>query len=146
MATLRTQHVTPRRPSLDGLDVLLIDDDRDFREVMAALLEARGATVVRASGGRKGLARAKRQHHDVVLLDQLMPDMLGTEVAECLRRQGDPAAIVIVTAKLDAPEIAEEAGVEGWLIKPFSVDELVVTIKEALRRRERSQRETRHPI
>src|SRR5690606_24556772 len=101
--------VVPGRPGLHGVRVLIVDDDREFREVMQALLEARGASVTAAHDGRKGLSKARKKNPDVVLLDQWMPDMPGTEVARELRNRGERAAIVIVTAAREAPDLAEEA-------------------------------------
>jgi two-component system OmpR family response regulator len=117
------------------LEILVIDDDPDFRAVMARLLEARGAVVVEAPGGKKGLSRARRLDPDVVLLDQVMPDMEGVEVARRMRERGDRAAIVLVSGVRQTQELADSAQVEALLLKPFSVEELVSTIHDAMARR-----------
>lgn len=121
---------------LTGLRILIVDDDQDFREVMAALLEARGAEVRKAPSGRKGLARAEKSEPDLVLLDQVMPDLQGIEVAQELRHRGIRAAIVLVSGVRQTAELVHDAPVEAWLMKPFSVDELVATIRQAMNRRD----------
>ena len=118
----------------------MVDDDPDFRAVMARLLEARGATVVEATGGKKGLTRARRVDPDVVLLDQVMPDMEGVKVAQTMRARGDRAAIVLVSGVAQTRELAATAPVEAMLMKPFSVEELVSTIHTAIERRAAAMR------
>jgi two-component system OmpR family response regulator len=120
---------------VEQLRILVVDDDPDFRAVMARLLEARGATVVEATGGKKGLTRARRLDPDVVLLDQVMPDMEGVQVARTMRARGDRAAIVLVSGVAQTRELVSTAPVEALLMKPFSVEELVTTIHAAMERR-----------
>lgn len=120
---------------VEALEILVVDDDPDFRAVMARLLESRGARVTEAPGGKKGLSRARKLDPDVVLLDQVMPDMEGIEVARKMRERGDRAAIVLVSGVQQTKALVESAPVEALLMKPFSVEELVATIHSAMARR-----------
>ena len=110
-----------------GLHVLVVDDNVDAAESLAALLRERGQLVSVAHNGQDALDRALQQQPDVVLLDIGLPGMNGYEVAATLRRQpgGGPALIAITGYGQDADaRRAAEAGFDRHLVKPVNPDEL----------------------
>jgi CheY-like chemotaxis protein len=104
--------------------VLVVDDEDDIRRIAAVSLTAVGGMdVCEASGGAAGLARAREEQPDVVLLDMMMPGMDGIETFQAL--QGDPATARIPVVFLTAKTVSSEAdcvrslGAKGVLVKPF---------------------------
>lgn len=107
--------------------VLVIDDDAAIREVVAAVLESEGYAVRAASDGRAGLSLAAAERPALVLLDVRMPGgMGGWDVAAELRRLEPPIPpLVMMTAAGDAADWAAEMRADGFLPKPFELEELV---------------------
>jgi signal transduction histidine kinase len=89
--------------------VLVVDDEQASRYVLRRYLTAAGCRVIEASGGREGLARANAEKPDVVVLDLMMPDMLGTEVLARLKREPATARIPVIIATSQAMDDAERA-------------------------------------
>jgi PAS domain S-box-containing protein len=110
-----------------GLHVLVVDDNVDAAESLAALLRTRGQVVSVVHNGQDALAQALEQRPDVVLLDIGLPGMNGYEVASALRRQtgGGPALVAITGYGQDADaRRAAEAGFDRHLVKPVDAGEL----------------------
>ena len=106
--------------------VLVVDDDGGIREFVRTVLLEEGYDVAEATDGRDALERAKTMRPDVILLDMRMPVMNGWEFARMYReRPGPHAPIVIVTAALDVAKDARDIGADGFLAKPFQLDDLL---------------------
>jgi CheY-like chemotaxis protein len=106
----------------DVVDVLVVDDDPDVREVLGLLLEADGYRVRRAADAASALAAIDEQPPMCVLLDLEMPGMHGVDLARELRaREGANLVLICVTGWQDAKqhEAAERAGVDFVLTKPL---------------------------
>jgi two-component system, OmpR family, phosphate regulon response regulator PhoB len=120
--------------------VLVVDDEPDLLELVAHHLESAGFEVLRASGGLEGLELASRTPPDAILLDVMLPDLLGTEVFKRLRRDPATAAVPVVflTARGDEVDrvVGFELGADDYVVKPFSPRELVLRIQALLRRSE----------
>ena len=105
-------------PELQSAVLLCIDDDEDILECEKSFLESFGYTVLTASSGGKGLELASVYSVDVVIVDYLMPEMNGQEVAMEMRRLKPDAAIIMLSAAVDVPEQALRAGgcfhSQGW--------------------------------
>jgi CheY-like chemotaxis protein len=86
--------------------LLCIDDDEDVLECEKSFLESFGYTVLTASSGGKGLELASTCSVDVVIVDYLMPEMNGQEVATQMRRLKPQAPIIMLSAAVDVPEQA----------------------------------------
>lgn len=114
--------------------VLVIEDDASLRQTIQEVLEFEGYRVVTAADGEEALAQLDRAAPGVILLDLMMPRMNGYQFAEALAHSPRHAAtpIVLLTADGRAPEKASEVNATGWLNKPFSIDELVRAVDEAL--------------
>jgi diguanylate cyclase (GGDEF)-like protein/PAS domain S-box-containing protein len=128
--------------------VLVVDDDEMNREVLTRLLKRNGYVVSLAEDGRSALDLAQRQTFDLVLLDQMMPNMSGMEVLRILRTRASASElpIIMVTAKNQSEEIvaALEAGANDYVGKPIDFAVTIARIKTHLHRSsaERSLRQS----
>lgn len=109
--------------------VLVVDDQPDIRNVIAAILEAEGYRVATAANGREALDRLAAQPPALILLDLHMPVMTGWELHERLVADGLPIAVVFMTAGEQACIEAERCGAAGCLPKPFELDDLVGVVR-----------------
>jgi two-component system, OmpR family, response regulator MprA len=116
--------------------VLVVDDDRALRDALRRALTLGGYEVVAAEGGREGLERVRTARPDVVVLDVLMPDVDGLEVAQRLRADGDRTPILMLTARdaVDDRIAGLDAGADDYLVKPFDVEELKARVRALIRR------------
>src|SRR5215831_2198682 len=123
--------------------VLVIEDEPDLRELLTYNLEAAGFRVQSAERGLDGLAAVQGFAPDVVLLDLMLPDIPGTEVCRRIRASDSPQsqpAIMMLTAKGDEIDrvVGFELGADDYVVKPFSVRELVLRVNAILRARGRA--------
>lgn len=118
--------------------ILVIEDEPALLKVLDYNFKQAGHEVLLAPRGVDGLRLARERHPDVVLLDQMLPDVQGTDV--CRSLQLDPLTrdlpIIFVTAKGDEVDriVAFELGAIDYVVKPFSVRELVLRVQAILRR------------
>ena len=123
--------------------ILVVDDEPDALELVGFNLKAAGYEVVTADDGTDALKKARQHAPDLILLDVMLPEVDGLEVCKLLRR--DPATsqipVIMLTAK--AAEIDRvlglELGADDYMTKPFSPRELVLRVKNLLRRRTDSE-------
>ncbi len=115
--------------------VLVVDDEHKITEVVRTYLEHDGYTVFVAETGEEALAAAQRLEPDLVVLDLMLPDLPGEEVARSLREVSD-VAIIMLTAKASEDERVAglRLGADDYLAKPFSPRELVARVEAVLRR------------
>jgi len=122
---------SPGEP-VDGLSILVIDNESAVREMMARMLLSEGHRVVAAESGTEGIAEYRRQKFDLVFTDLGMPGMSGWEVAQGIKRISAQAIVVLMSGwamSLD-PRKAHELGVDHILQKPFEVDHVMRVIAE----------------
>jgi two-component system phosphate regulon response regulator PhoB len=122
--------------------VLVVEDEPDLRELLTYNFEAAGFTVHAADKGLDGLAEAQGFAPDIILLDLMLPDIPGTEVCRRIRaadRSAPQPAIVMLTAKGDEIDrvVGFELGADDYVVKPFSVRELLLRVNAILRARGR---------
>jgi DNA-binding response OmpR family regulator len=119
-----------------GLRVLLVEDDRAMRLLCTVNLELGGFAVVSATNGADGVERARAEPFDLVLLDVMLPDLGGFEVAEQLSRDARTASLPIVFLSARASELDIErgrsAGGIDYIVKPFDPLGLPERIREDL--------------
>jgi two-component system, OmpR family, phosphate regulon response regulator PhoB len=119
--------------------ILVVEDEIDLQEILEYNLSQAGHTVSVASNGAEGLAKAREEKPDVVLLDLMLPDISGTEVCKKLKKDPKTSGIhvVIVTAKGEEIDrvVGFEIGADDYIVKPFSVRELILRVQAVLRRR-----------
>lgn len=122
--------------------ILVIEDERDLQRILDFNLRQAGHEVLTSLTGREGIEIARTTKPDLVLLDLMLPDLSGTEVCKTLKR--DPAtkdaAVLILTAKGEEVDrvVGFELGADDYVVKPFSVRELLLRIDVILRRTGRS--------
>ncbi len=109
--------------------VLVVDDDTSILDTVSSILSGEGYDVMSAASGQEALAAVSRKQPVLILLDMRMPVMDGWAVARALREQGSRVPIVVMTAAESAKRWADEVGAEGYLAKPFGLDELLATVE-----------------
>jgi len=115
--------------------ILLVDDEPEILEICRDYLKASAFDVVTAKDGAQGLAAARREKPDLIVLDWMMPEMDGIDVCRVLRRESD-VPIIMLTARVEETDklIGLEIGADDYITKPFSPRELVARVKVVLRR------------
>lgn len=122
-----------------GRGVLVVEDDLDLVTLLELVLQDAGYEVRTASDGRVALDRVAEAMPGVILLDMRMPVMNGWEFAREFRaRYGHACPIVVVTAAENARARAEEIGADGWLSKPFDLQDVLDTVARNLAPRDAS--------
>jgi two-component system phosphate regulon response regulator PhoB len=123
--------------------VLVIEDEADLREVLHYNLMQAGHRPFTAATGDAGIKLALEVKPDIVLLDLMLPDVSGTVVAKSLRREPltQSVPIIMVTAKAEEIDriVGFELGADDYVVKPFSVRELLLRIDAVLRRGKTSE-------
>jgi two-component system, OmpR family, response regulator len=119
--------------------VLTVDDEEHITELIAMGLGFNGFEVVRAATGRAALAAIDTHHPDLVILDVMLPDLDGFEVARRLRQNetvGTRVPVIFLTAKDTTADKVEglRLGVDDYVTKPFSIEELIERVRAVLRR------------
>ena len=115
--------------------VVVIDDEPSVQDVVRGYLEKDGYLVYVAGNGREGLALAERTKPGLVVLDLMLPDLPGEEIAGEIRARSD-MPILMLTAKASEDERVDglALGADDYLVKPFSPRELVARVRAILRR------------
>jgi CheY-like chemotaxis protein len=119
------------RTRVEGIlgTVLVVDDDTSILDTVTSILSGEGYDVVSAATGEEALDAVARTRPLLILLDMRMPVMDGWAVARALRAQGNRVPIVVMTAAESAKRWADEVGAEGYLAKPFGLDELLSIVE-----------------
>ena len=121
---------------VSGERLLLVDDEDNLRSMLEAALRHNGFEVHVAANGRDAITQAVDVEPDLIVLDVMLPDLDGFEVCRRMRADGSRTPVVFLTAK-DATEDKVRGltlGGDDYLVKPFSLDELVARINAVLRR------------
>ena len=121
-------------------NILLVEDDRRFAEMVSEYLGEAGFSVSVAGDGRTGLARLAAEPYDALVLDLMLPDVDGLEVCRQLRGFSD-VPVLMLTARGDAMDrvVGLEIGADDYLPKPFEPRELLARLRAILRRRDRTR-------
>ena len=110
--------------------VLVVDDDRGVRQMITEVLGAEGYIVEPATDGDEAITSARREPPHLILLDVNMPRVDGWQVLEELRATAGPqTSVVVMTAGFDAQDRALASGAQGYLAKPFDLDDLISTVE-----------------
>jgi DNA-binding response OmpR family regulator len=119
--------------------ILIIEDEPDLVRGLVDALEFEGFAVSSAGTGADGIALAREQHPDCVLLDLMLPDDNGYRVCETLRAHDPVVPIIMLTAKAQEADKVRglEVGADDYVTKPFSVAELIARINAIFRRQAR---------
>jgi two-component system, OmpR family, KDP operon response regulator KdpE len=119
----------------EGPRLLIVDDERAIRRFLHTALAAHGYQIFEAANGEEALTAVIQHRPDIVILDLGLPDIEGFEVTRRLREWTDLPIIILSVRGQEQDKIAAlDAGADDYLVKPFSVGELMARIRAALRR------------
>src|ERR1700704_5439113 len=118
------------------MHLLIVEDERRMVELLRKGLEEEGHTVVSAGDGIEGLEMSRSYDFDMIILDIMMPRLDGYEMAKRLRADKIPTPILMLTAKDSVQDIVRglDVGVDDYLTKPFSFNELLARLRAVKRR------------
>lgn len=119
-----------------GEKLLLVDDEENLRSMLTAALRHHGYDVVAVADGRQALDARADARPDLVVLDVMLPDVDGFEVCRRMRAEGDHTPVLFLTAR-DGTEDKVRGltlGGDDYLVKPFSLEELVARCQALVRR------------
>ena len=121
-----------------GRDVLIVDDDRQVREVLHQIFVAAGYKCVLAKDGDEGLQVFKAGRPPLVVTDLKMPGIAGIELLRQARAVDGDVAVIVLTDAADWKNAIEslKLGAHAFLMKPINMDELLITVERALERRQ----------
>lgn len=118
--------------------LLIVEDETDLRQVLEYNLRQAGHDALAAATGAEGMRLAREQHPDLVLLDLMLPDLSGTDICRMLKEGPDTKTIPIIMLTARGEEVDRvmgfELGADDYVVKPFSVRELMLRIQAVLRR------------
>jgi len=132
-----------------GKRILIIEDEKDIRELLQLYLKREGYDVHIAKDGETGLRKASQERFDLVLLDLMLPQLDGLEICRSLRSRPQTAGlpIIMITAKAEESDriVGLEMGADDYITKPFSPREVLARIKAIFRRLDKPiPKEVRH--
>ena len=115
--------------------LLIVDDDRDIRELLVYDIKSSGYMVDSAEDGEEGLKKAVQNNYDLILLDVMMPKMNGYDVCKNIRLVKPKVPILMLTAKGTISDKTEgfDVGADDYLVKPFDIQEVLLRIRALLR-------------
>jgi len=115
--------------------VLIIEDDKDITDLVEIHLQDLGYSLDKAYDGESGLSKALSGSYDLVLLDLMLPKLEGLEVCKRIREQDKVLPIIMLTSRSEEMDkiLGLELGADDYIIKPFSIRELIARVKANLR-------------
>lgn len=124
--------------------VLLVEDEQKLAKFIEMELGYEGYDVTVANDGLSGLMAARDTEPDLVLLDWMMPGLSGVEVCRRLRSTGFKEPVILLTAKDDISDRVSglDAGADDYVVKPFSIEELLARVRAHLRRNQPQEVDT----
>lgn len=118
--------------------VLIVEDEKDLAELIAFHLEKEGFRALIAGDGTAGLNEARNAKPDLILLDLMLPGIMGTELCRILKGSEQTAGIPVIMLTAKGEEIDRvvgfEVGADDYVVKPFSTRELMLRVRAVLRR------------
>ena len=118
--------------------ILVIEDEADLQEVLEYNLRQAGHDVVVKGTGQEGLRATRERRPDLIVLDIMLPDVSGLEVCKALKKAPETRSIPIIMASAKGEEIDRvlgfELGADDYVVKPYSIRELLLRVQTILRR------------
>lgn len=127
--------------------ILLVDDEESIVESIEYALKQEGFEVVSAFNGQEALQKVQLEKPNLIVLDLMLPELSGLEVCRILRRERNETPIIMLTAKGEEIDrvIGLEVGADDYLVKPFSLRELMARIRALLRRSKSVESDSAQP-
>lgn len=116
--------------------VLIVEDEKNIVDILRFNLQREGYRTVEAYDGADGLDKARKENPDIILLDVMLPKMIGFDVCRALREEGNNVPVIILTAREEEADkvLGLEIGADDYITKPFSMRELIARVKANIRR------------
>lgn len=120
---------------MSRIKVLYVEDELFLGKIVKESLETRGFEVLMEDDGAKVLALFKKEMPDICILDVMLPNRSGFEIAADIRKENDDVPVIFLTAKVQTEDVVNgfRLGANDYIRKPFSMEELIVRIENALR-------------
>jgi len=127
-----------------GAHILLVEDEVKLARMIELELGYEGYKVSVVHDGLAGLTTARDSHLDLIILDWLLPGLSGLEVCRRLRSTGDQVPVILLTAKDEITDRVAglDAGADDYVVKPFSIEELLARVRAHLRRAQEADSDT----
>ena len=120
---------------MNAANILVVDDEPQIRRVLRSTLSQRGYVITEAKTGEEALEWMRKEPPDLILLDVNMPGIGGIEACREIRRGSDAPIIMLTVRNAERDKVAAlDAGADDYVVKPFSIEELLARIRAALRR------------
>ena len=120
---------------MNGSRILVVDDEPQMRRALRSTLSALGFVVADAESGEAAIDKVREEKFDLILLDINMPGLSGLEACRAIRSRSDVSIIMLSVRDRSLDKIeALDAGADGYVTKPFDVNELLARIRATLRR------------
>ena len=118
------------------LKILIVEDDRELRQLFSHVLIKNGYTAEGVSNGREALDAMEKDYFDLIISDIMMPVMDGYELVRSLRESGNTTPVLMITAKdaFDDMKLGFLSGTDDYMVKPVNVNEMVLRVGALLRR------------
>src|SRR6267143_319536 len=129
-----------RKRSMSKGSILVVDDESEIREGLEVLLKSEGYGVSSADTGESGLAKLEQHPFDLLLLDVSLPDRNGLDILKEIHRRDPQLSIVLITAygSIEMARAAFKNGAMDYITKPWSNDELLAQVAQAVDSRRQS--------
>lgn len=116
--------------------ILIVEDEAKLAQFIELELKYEGYQVTVANDGFAGMTMAREMKPDLIILDWMLPGLSGLELCRRLRTTGDKVPVILLTAKDDVSDRVAglDAGADDYVLKPFSVEELLARVRAHLRR------------
>ena len=107
--------------------VLIVEDEKNIVDILRFNLQREGYQTLEAYDGEDGLNKARTENPDLILLDVMLPKMIGFDVCKALRAEGNNVPVIILTAREEEADkvLGLEIGADDYITKPFSMRELI---------------------
>ena len=116
--------------------VLIVEDEKNIVDILRFNLQRAGYATCEAYDGQTGLEMARSENPDIILLDVMLPRMIGFDVCQTLRSEGNNVPVIILTAREEEADkvLGLEIGADDYITKPFSMRELIARVGANIRR------------
>jgi len=133
---------------MEGARILVVDDEEGIRKSLKAVLEEEGCLVDTAEKEQEAIAKSKTGSYNLALVDIRLPDMDGVELLTSMSGTAPKMVRIIVTGypSLDNAIQAVNRGVDGYIVKPFTMEQLLNKIKEHLQKQQETEKYTEDKV